>query len=789
MSSLASLAPNPFPTFSFLAAGQLVRTMTIEGNSTYGPPPGLSVAAGQLMVGQQVRINHVSIDELAANASAPGTDLEATLWLVVSMSTNSIALSAVRIDEGTQQHALSPPKSLGTQVIPLPDFAGEIDVTAAALVRAPGSLVVARLAVDTLSATIITSAPIVDQRPDGDVWTIFLASDVLIDVVIANLNDQLAASLPAGTTVEVAPSGEWQHDSAGWGMCVSLGLLSVDACPALLGNDPDMSVEADIRVDFTPDVDAGVIHSKLHATHHVDPGDSARCFAQNFGAIALISFLGGPLVAALNVGVEIAALLVGPLIFGAIVDEMAGDQVANQNLDGFTKQQTPDGADDATFTRDMKLPMLLTSTPNHCEVTAAGISIGGPVPFVFPGKHVMGLAPAPVTGDWDASFSCQTESWSRSYSADPIHVTDAVQVLGTTVVKPAVVMFSTTTARPEAAWSTKIASGKVGTVTVDALGDPTPGTTGMVFVHSSAGLARVDLVAVAQPPAPPDAFQLIALKVGCMKTGSAWPGGGFDPHWTVDPGPEGELRQWILEVAQLAIGSSVTASTVGAGIAQSGTLVGKGTAAAFDFITAREQTLHVAVGGTAPVTGILSQRSLVPTRTVDLGGAILALTRVGNGTIAALTGKTVAILEPMTGDIVARHASRGATHLEADARGLVAWGPGGAYRLTGAAAGTITLNAVSAAQRTATRALVLHGADGQLTLSGLAIARATEVQIRPSVTAPVTVQSIALRESSLAIAMGTKLVFARAGQLFRDVAVSPDRPRIEATGLAKLAVG
>jgi hypothetical protein len=72
--TLASTAPNPFPTFDFLPKDQLIRSLQFGAGSEFGPPPGLTRAPGTLIVSLPVTINHVSIDQLEANANDKGTD-------------------------------------------------------------------------------------------------------------------------------------------------------------------------------------------------------------------------------------------------------------------------------------------------------------------------------------------------------------------------------------------------------------------------------------------------------------------------------------------------------------------------------------------------------------------------------------------------------------------------------------------------------------------------------------------------------------------------------------------
>ncbi|HEY4245152.1 MAG TPA: hypothetical protein VGM88_35290 [Kofleriaceae bacterium] len=778
--TLASLTPIPSPTLPFLPAKQLVRSIGIEvGTAVFDTPAGLTVAPGALLMKQPVVINHVSIDELATDAKAPGTDLEATFWLAVTMTPTTIGIAVVRIDVGTTTHDQSPPLAFGTQALPLPDLGGAtLNVTGTGFVHdAALSLVVGRLAVDTLSAQLLLSTPVVDHRPSGDAWALFLAADVLVTAVVGEVATGIAGNLSDTLQLETPASGQWTKDDNGWGLSIVVGLLAVDACPAAIGDDVDMSIDLDIRAQFTSDLANQVIDMRLHMSHDASDWDSFRCILQNIGSALLISFAGPALV-----HLDVLYGIIYPFAIPFQVNSGAAAQVAKASLPGITKLATPDDGDDATYTTQLPLLTLLTAATDNVSIDANGITMGGPSLFLAAAEHVMGLTPSPITGDWYSSFSCNTDQWDATYVPDPVRVSDSVQVGSTVLATPPVVMFSTSEVRPAAAWSLAIESGLDGTATLTEDGDPVQGATAMVFIHSSAGLARIDLVPVAKPPAAPTGLQLEQMKIGCQKaSGSSWWPGGFNPQWSVDPGPEGELagwlRQWLIQVPILATGSTLTVNTVGAGIAQTSTLVGRGALASIDLIGNVEQTIHVAIGGAAPMTGILSQRQLLPVTTTALPATVLALARAGDGMVAALTEQNITIFAGQTGGVLARRSSYGATRLQADPAGLIAWGPSGAYRVTGTARGTITTREVTAVQRDATtRALVLHGADGELRLDGSVARRTDLVQIRPVAPAAPLVHSLVLGRGIVAVGMGSTVVFARPGKQVRDVAVTSVRP-------------
>jgi hypothetical protein len=318
--TLASIAPNPFPTFDFLPKDQLIRSMNVGGESEFGPPPGLTKTPGALLVSLPVTINHVSIDQLEAKANDPGTDLSATLWAEVSMVDTNVAVTIVRVDVGKKQHPLPAPVSLTSQAVSLP-LEG-ITIHKASLLRnAESKIVVVRLAMSGTSASSLLSTPVIDHCA-GQQWAIFVDQNVLTtmtrDQFNASLTEQLTPRdatmpLPADIVIEDAVAVVWGIMPNGtWGMSIHVGLLAIDACPTVIGDDVNMSVEVTASVEITPNIEKKLFDLKLHITHNVSDWDSLRCGLQNLVAGWLVS-LTDPFLTALWDG------LVGPLAAALVI--------------------------------------------------------------------------------------------------------------------------------------------------------------------------------------------------------------------------------------------------------------------------------------------------------------------------------------------------------------------------------------------------------------------------------------------------------------------------------------
>jgi hypothetical protein len=628
--------------------------------------------------------------------------------------------------------------------------------------------VVARIASTSSSAATLLTAPIIDRRADGDDWAIFVDKSVLTNATRQILAGQLATELPDNIKIEEPPTAKWTFENGRWGISIIVGLVAIDSCPALIGDDVDMSIELSIRIDLDPNPDTGQLLMTLHLSHDVSDWDTFRCALQSIVGLLLASMVPNPVIShnAIFLLTLLPELLIAASIF---VDQQAGATIADQTLGGFTKQSTPDEDDDATFTQNSRLPTLLEGAITGARVESAGLVVRGSAPFLVPGQHVMRLEPKSlIPGEWFSDYHCGQATWDAYYECKPVRVMDTVQVLGETLANPKVTLFSTTEVRPAGQWSRTLSSGAAAFVQVEPLDDPQAGATGRLYIHSSAGLARIDIAPVSAVPKTPSALQLAEMKAQCQKAVAKWQPAAFDVRWLVDPPPwefGAVYRQWLIEASVLATGSTIDVAAIGAGAALGRQAVGRDQAVAIELVTAATQTLRVTVGGLQEVAGRISQRLLLPIGSVELKDEIITMSRTGTGALGVLTSDRIAIVQT-DGTLLGMQASRRAAGLAWDAFGLISWGPLGAFRVTARSTTVITEQAVHAAQRAANGEIKIHCAEGQLLLRGARVIRVTE-----KIKAPANVprRSITLGRDTVAAAIGSQVIVARPWGAKREV--------------------
>ncbi|HEU4432135.1 MAG TPA: hypothetical protein VFR51_01980, partial [Pyrinomonadaceae bacterium] len=562
LETLASIAPNPFPTFDFLPKDQLIRSVKFGGQPAFGPPSGLTQTPGTLLISLPVTINHVSIDQLEAKPNDAGTDVSATLWAEVLMVDGaSVAATVVRVDVGKQHHTLPVPISLTSQAVSVP--LDGITIHKGGLLRdADRKIVVVRLAMSAGSAKSLLSTPVMDQV-DGQDWAIFIDPNVLTSLTLDQFEASLAEQLtpkdapmpfPDGIVTEDAPAVVWTIMPDGsWGMTIVVGFLAIDACPTLIGDDVNMSVGVTAKVEVTPNIEKQRFDLKLHITHNVSDWDSLRCGLQNLLAGLLLS-LTDPFLTAIwdgVVGPFAAALVVTAM--PQLAEYMAGGIVADQDFgnEQFEKLNKPEGDDDATYTGTLPMPMFPGGTIESAVVDVFGLTVRGSGPLLLQGLHQMTITPSIVSGGWDDGYSCSTFSWvTGDYVCMPVSVTDTVRVLNTPVAHPKVILFGTTEARPKKKWKAEL-NLMAAEVTVVPKTTPEVATDGKLWVHSSAGLASVPIAKVGKRRAAPTGAELVSMKTGCTKAGNEWAPGHFNVKWLVDPPPTEAvvdvLRQWVLQ--------------------------------------------------------------------------------------------------------------------------------------------------------------------------------------------------------------------------------------------------
>jgi hypothetical protein len=332
-------------------------------------------------------------------------------------------------------------------------------------------------------------------------------------------------------------------------------------------------------------------------------------------------------------------------------------------------------------------------------------------------------------------------------------------------------------ARPAALWKAHVEpqnwSKKVAVVKVNPVGTPPAGATGSLFVHTSAGMARIDLAKVAEQPAPPSELELVLLKAKCIKPGSVWHGpGSFDFHWLVDPPPwelaSGVLHQWLLRADTLPAGTVMSIERTSGTSRQVMEIHGTGQRLSAPITTERTDQLRLNLTSSGELHATLDQRILAVTDSHELGASITDFARTQRGRIAILAGDQMVIFDRGRG-VVSRIPAAGISTLSHDEHGLLGWGPGGAVRVLDRALLPVVSAAVHDAKPVSPGRLVLHTAVGQLHLQGTRTVPATEVQVRAARAQSIGMKTLTLASGHIVVARGSTLLVTAPGRFVLDV--------------------
>lgn len=710
---VASAGPIPVPTFGAIGNDRLIADLEWDGVVIGAAPPGFVAPPGTVPASASVKVRHVSVAELRADAGAAGTVTDATVWLLLSLAPGRLVVDAVRIDAGGASQSFGPFLRLGTRPLAL---SGAGAIAGTALVHADG-FVTLRFATAAGDAAALLAPPANRLAGIGGGWLIRVSGEVLAEQVLARLRDGVDPP-PSGTTIEDAPSASWSSVGGGWGVNASVGLVKEDACPGLFG-DVDMSVTVNVEASFTPNLSDETLRIQLRISSDASDWDTFRCWAGSAGIGALL--LGGITTPIVGVAAGIGSLIaVSEIIRGEV-----GSQVTGTGVGG---DLTKVSGDQTSATYEGKTPLpTLPQTVNDATVGADGLVVTGSI-LLAPATHTRTFSPAGGTlgGTWHGRFSCSKNRWMPEYAVEPVLITDEALVIGNHFANVPVTVFPTSIAEPPEHFALDYSNAAeinqyVGITALDVHA----GQTGTVIVHTSAGVRRYDIAPVGpEPPAPSDVV-IAAYVVNC-KHFTEYFGPGVRIKWLVDPPPYElglpAIRQWLVSFAHVPAGATAALqpmagdTEVGAPLraqaANDGALV-------LEIVTdgATDVRLDFDVPGERPQAR-LSQRWLLPTQVVDIGAPVADLRRAG-ATIGALAADRLVTIDLARGETTPVPA--GARGLARDGDRLVVWGDQGALAVGGAATRRLTHRPVSAVARDRLGRLALRAGDETFVVDGDAV--------------------------------------------------------------------
>ncbi len=608
----------PLPTIPTLGSDRLIdQILWLEDLSLDEQPAELQLAPGTLAVRCPISIRHLSIAELAADASAAPQATAAVAWVSIGATPSGLALHLLRIDvEGTIPQWYFPPKPLTSPGLPL---SGVSPVKGTILASA--SYVTLRFGT---SPSDVLAGPPADRIAQGVAeWLIRVSGEAIAESFVRQLAEGIG-TLGTEYELEEAPTAAWApRADATWGVSATMGVVARDAC---LGVDVSVALEIDGKL--VPSAETGKLTLDVELRTDVSDWDTFRCWMS-------VGALGGALLAGIAAPPFLGELaLVGSLIAIPMLTEL-------QALDGIQElgstpglEKVADTDDGALYRSVSDLPALPNLT-DEAAVTADGLIVQGrSLAGVLP--HERTFHPSVIAGSWTTRVDCGQRFVEARAVLPEITVSDEhaqerlpVRVFDTSVVAPAHAWRLRWSPFPSVAPR----------VRVEAIADP-PETTGSVFLHTSAGLRRID-IGFTDPVPELGEVEIEGLLATCHRFALQW-APFMELLWRPDPPPFSvfdPLRHWMIMVEQMHEGETLRIRQIREGVALDQEVVlsrqGDG-AVAVELVTDKGTILTLEHDGPARPAIRMVQRWLLPQHAVALPGAALGLQRRGDAVEVAL---------------------------------------------------------------------------------------------------------------------------------------------------------
>lgn len=572
-------SPIPVPWLTLLGPARLLSKPFQWQSPVLGDaPPGFTVPPGTLSLRAPVTITHVSLNELVANAAAPGVVTDCMAWLLLMAEPGRLRIHLLRLEaQGRPPQVFATPLFIGQQLLPLDDVD---DVRAAAIVR-DGEVVTIRFAVGGNDNLLHPPGNLLLQDSDAG-WLIRVSGDVFVDRVRRQLADALDPP-PAGTTTaqgpdvvwlqrpayQVLPTGPGSLEPGAWGVSGLVELEKEDACA-----DVDLSVTVQVTLTISPNIPLDRVDLGLRVSSNAADWDVFRCWLITGGIASFTIGIATNIVAGIMVAVSTLVMI------AEFVRLEAGNEVKGTGVGGgFTKVGSDDTA--VWYSGTVGLPSFSTGTIRDATVGPHGLVVRGSVSIAAL-DHTITFEPAAGTlvGRWSGSYSCRNRRWRTSYEVASIVVRDLILVADPTpdqlqrrrlIEGLGVQVFPTSTfLRPGPAWliPVTIAPGEwtydapswaTGSpiITPTRTAPPPVGDQVMFLLHTSAGIRRYDIGPV--PPVPasearPSAIVLGLHDANCRLQTRQWTR-LQQLEWLVDPAPYDygirPMRQWMLTLHTL----------------------------------------------------------------------------------------------------------------------------------------------------------------------------------------------------------------------------------------------
>jgi hypothetical protein len=606
----------------------------VWGSIELGPsPPNYVPPAGTLAARATVNVKHVSIAELDVDANAVRTETTLIASLLLTISSGELAVSVIQFDVGAvTPHRFTLPLRIGFLAIPT----GSYTVAGGALLR-QGDIVTFRLATTSDDDLL---APPANRLGESGGWLIRVPGEVFADDVRRQLG-AVVTPPPSGTTIEDAPTASWSFSEGRWRAVGNVGLKKPDACPTLFGR-VSLSIDVGVALDVIPNPATRLITIRLSIASDVSDWDTFRCWAGSGGVLAALGGAVNPVLGAAAAGVSLVAV-------GETVRLLAGSEVTSTSVSSM--REVARTSTTVTFETEIPLPRFPDdiADPTEASVDGNGLIVRGDFRTLATATHQPSFNPAGGTlpAGWASGYSCSLGRWRDTYVVRPIVVRDRVFIVTKPVMSRFVRVFPTSLAAPDAVWALAPTAPSIDPqITVTAIVGPSPGQTGRVFLHTSAGIRRYDLAPV-PVPREPTIPEIAEGRVNCLKP--------FLPpmveiDWLPDP-PFFDLglpplRQWLVAISEVREGARVEVHVVRdrRDVAEPVQIVAPRTAPlSLEIMTDASSTLQIRHTSEMPAAQCrIQQRWVLPVRAVDLPGRALALERRGDTLTVRTTAGAVA---------------------------------------------------------------------------------------------------------------------------------------------------
>jgi hypothetical protein len=671
--------------------------------------------------------------------------------VVVSATSDDIRLDLVRIEISGRTPENLPWLRILRERVPA---IGSQPIVGASLMSG-GSAVALRFA--TL-ATDPLFAPVLDLVGEGGTkWAIRLAGELFVEQVLGALHDALNPP-PNGAQIEDSPSASWNTSTGSWAAVGSAGIVQHDACKGLLW-DTDVSVEID--VSLTPWIPESLdkLNLSLHVSTDASDWDTFRCWLGGASFLGLIPIAG--------IGLSIYGLVKTAEVIG----ERAGAAIPS-SIGAGTFVKTNGGTSWTDYGANVPLPK---PDPDHSWITDAkvdqrGVLVWGDFPIIPPDGQQAAFQPAPgnLGGSWSGHYECRTSSWVQEFGLDSIEITDDAMLGATRLARVPVSIFPTSKIEPAAYFA--IDPSPIPLVdqwlSIETLVNPPAGTTGRLYLHTSAGIRRFDLGPVPAVPDQPSELELAIYKVGCFRWMVEWPA-WMELKWLVDPPPDGLVgpayRQWLIRMSHVRRGETfglhLRRGDERLGAIQTHTTPQTGPLA-FEVITGADEELAIEHDWTEPPVEIaMAERWLVPMTIVD--APIGAGKLVRGGSLLATAGNEHVLVYDLATGRQASIATGPDTQVTGIEDGILAWGSAGVLRAGVNGVEELWTRAVERADLDEAGAMVFWNGEDRLVIGrrelGVAVPRlqGSEAIDRPEST------SLTLSGGRVAALVGGRLVIAR----------------------------